>query len=84
MTRGPAPRTDCNTGMLSAQAGFALRVSGWDKVRILQGGMARGQANGGFDAVAKAAGPAWQGLPGRVSITKVPFTGNVIAFHHVQ
>lgn len=48
----------CNTGSLSAQAGFALRVAGWDNVRILQGGMAEWQAKGGFDAAAKAAGPA--------------------------
>ena len=43
----------CNTGSLSAQAGFALRVAGWDNVRILQGGMAEWQAKGGFDAAAK-------------------------------
>lgn len=30
----------CNTGSLSAQAGFALRVSGWENVKILQGGYA--------------------------------------------
>ena len=48
----------CNTGSLSAQAGFALRVAGWDNVRILQGGMADWQAKGGFDAAAKVAGPA--------------------------
>ena len=30
----------CNTGSLSAQAGFALRLAGWGNVRILQGGMA--------------------------------------------
>ena len=48
----------CNTGSLSAQAGFALRVAGWDNVRILQGGMQEWQAKGGFDAAAKAAGPA--------------------------
>ena len=48
----------CNTGSLSAQAGFALRVAGWDNVRILQGGMTEWQAKGGFDAAAKAAGPA--------------------------
>ena len=48
----------CNTGSLSAQAGFALRVAGWDNVRILQGGMAEWQAKGGFEAAAKAAGPA--------------------------
>ena len=48
----------CNTGSLSAQAGFALRVAGWDNVRIWQGGMAEWQAKGGFEAAAKAAGPA--------------------------
>jgi rhodanese-related sulfurtransferase len=48
----------CNTGSLSAQAGFALRVAGWDNVRILQGGMAEWQAKGGFDAAAKAASAA--------------------------
>ena len=50
----------CNTGSLSAQAGFALRVAGWDNVRILQGGMTEWQAKGGFDAAVKAAGPAKQ------------------------
>ena len=35
----------CNTGSLSAQAGFALRVAEW-------------QAKGGCDAAAKVAGPA--------------------------
>ncbi|OYU11898.1 MAG: sulfurtransferase [Comamonadaceae bacterium PBBC1] len=44
----------CNTGSLSAQAGFALRVAGWENVRILQGGMTEWQAKGGFDAAAKA------------------------------
>ena len=48
----------CNTGSLSAQAGFALRVAGWDNVRILQGGMTDWQAKGGFDASTKAARPA--------------------------
>lgn len=46
----------CNTGSLSAQAGFALRVAGWDNVRILQGGFAEWQAKGGLDANARAAG----------------------------
>lgn len=41
--------TDCNTGPLSAQAGFALRVAAWDKPRILQGG---------FVATARATAPA--------------------------
>ena len=48
----------CNTGSLSAQAGFALRVAGWDNVRILQGGMEEWKAKGGFDAAAKATSPA--------------------------
>ena len=48
----------CNTGSLSAQAGFALRVSGWENVKILQGGFAEWQAKGGLDANAKAAGAA--------------------------
>ncbi len=46
----------CNTGSLSAQAGFALRVAGWDNVRILQGGFAEWKAKGGLDAHEKAAG----------------------------
>lgn len=48
----------CNTGSLSAQAGFALRVAGWENVRILQGGMEEWKAKGGFDAAAKAPAPA--------------------------
>lgn len=48
----------CNTGTLSAQAGFALRVAGWENVRILQGGMAEWKAKGGFDAAANATAPA--------------------------
>ena len=48
----------CNTGTLSAQAGFALRVSGWENVKILQGGFAEWKAKGGLDANAKAAGVA--------------------------
>jgi len=48
----------CNTGSLSAQAGFALRVAGWDNVRILQGGMEEWKAKGGFDAASKATRPA--------------------------
>lgn len=47
----------CNTGSLSAQAGFALRMAGYDNVRILQGGFAEWKAKGGLDAAAKAAGP---------------------------
>jgi len=48
----------CNSGSLSAQAGFALRLAGWDNVRILQGGMDEWKAKGGFDAAAKATRPA--------------------------
>ncbi len=46
----------CNTGSLSAQAGFALRVSGWENVKILQGGFAEWKAKGGLDASTKAGG----------------------------
>lgn len=48
----------CNTGSLSAQAGFALRVAGHDNVRILQGGFEEWKAKGGFEANARAAGQA--------------------------
>ena len=48
----------CNTGSLSAQAGFALRVSGWENVKILQGGYAEWKAKGGLDANARASGVA--------------------------
>lgn len=47
----------CNTGSLSAQAGFALRVAGYENVRILQGGFAEWKAKGGLDAATKATGP---------------------------
>jgi len=43
----------CNTGTLSAQAGFALRVAGYENVRILQGGFAEWKAKGGLDAAEK-------------------------------
>lgn len=48
----------CNTGSLSAQAGFALRVAGWENVRVLQGGLEEWKAKGGFDAAAKTTAPA--------------------------
>lgn len=44
----------CNSGSLSAQAGFAMRVAGWDSLRILQGGFDEWRAKGGFDAASKA------------------------------
>lgn len=46
----------CNQGTLSAQAGFALRLAGYENVRILQGGMSEWQAKGGFDAFVRAGG----------------------------
>lgn len=46
----------CNTGSLSAQAGFALRVAGYENVHILQGGFAEWKAKGGFDASSRPAG----------------------------
>src|SRR5690606_10088769 len=48
----------CYSGSLSAQAGFALGVAGWENVRILQGGMEEWKAKGGFDAAARATTPA--------------------------
>ncbi|MBT9465261.1 rhodanese-like domain-containing protein [Hydrogenophaga sp.] len=48
----------CNTGSLSAQAGFALRVAGWDNLRILQGGMEEWKAKGGFDAATRTTSSA--------------------------
>lgn len=48
----------CNTGSLSAQAGFALRVAGWDNLRILQGGIEDWKAKGGFDAATRATAAA--------------------------
>lgn len=44
----------CNTGTLSAQAGLALRLLGWNNVRILQGGFEGWKARGGFDASKRA------------------------------
>ncbi|MBT9522569.1 MAG: rhodanese-like domain-containing protein [Dechloromonas sp.] len=48
----------CNTGSLSAQAGFALRLAGYDNVRILQGGFTEWKAKGGLDAASKATAAA--------------------------
>lgn len=47
----------CNSGSLSAQAGFALRVAGMDNVRILQGGFSEWKSKGGFDAYKRATQP---------------------------
>jgi rhodanese-related sulfurtransferase len=48
----------CNTGSLSAQAGFALRVAGYENVKILQGGFEEWKAKGGLGANARAQGAA--------------------------
>ena len=47
----------CNSGSLSAQAGFALRVAGLENVRILQGGFDEWKAKGGFDASTRVTSP---------------------------
>ena len=44
----------CNTGSLSAQAGFALRVAGYENLRILQGGYEEWKTKGGMDAYKRA------------------------------
>lgn len=56
ITKNKAVLIYCNTGTLSAQAGFALRVSGWENVRILQGGFTEWKSKGGLDANSNAAG----------------------------
>jgi rhodanese-related sulfurtransferase len=48
----------CNTGSLSAQAGFALRVAGFENVRILQGGFMEWKAKGGLESASRASAPA--------------------------
>lgn len=49
----------CNTGSLSAQAVFAMRLLGWDNVKVLQDGIEGWKRKGGFKAnelAARAAG----------------------------
>jgi rhodanese-related sulfurtransferase len=48
----------CNSGSLSAQAVFALRLLGYDNVRVLQDGIEGWKKKGGFDAHARASQPA--------------------------
>jgi rhodanese-related sulfurtransferase len=48
----------CNTGSLSAQAVFALRLLGWDNVRVLQDGLVGWKAKGGFEANQRASDAA--------------------------
>ncbi len=40
----------CNSGTLSAQAAFTLKLAGVENVLILQGGLNQWKAEGGFDA----------------------------------
>jgi len=44
----------CNTGSLSAQSVFAMRLLGWDNVKVLQDGLEGWKKKGGFDANAQA------------------------------
>jgi rhodanese-related sulfurtransferase len=48
----------CNTGSLSAQAVFAMRLLGWDNVKVLQDGIEGWKKKGGFQANALAIQPA--------------------------
>ncbi|MDQ1315614.1 MAG: hypothetical protein QG662_1723 [Pseudomonadota bacterium] len=48
----------CNSGSLSAQAVFALRLLGHDNVKVLQDGIEGWKKKGGFDAHARAGKPA--------------------------
>ena len=48
----------CNSGTLSAQAAFALKLAGVENVLILQGGLNEWKAEGGFDAQRRATQPA--------------------------
>jgi rhodanese-related sulfurtransferase len=48
----------CNSGSLSAQAVFALRLLGHDNVKVLQDGIEGWKAKGGFDANQRSQGNA--------------------------
>lgn len=48
----------CNTGSLSAQSVFAMRLMGWDNVKVLQDGIEGWKKKGGFEANARASQPA--------------------------
>lgn len=47
----------CNTGSLSAQSVFAMRLLGWDNVKVLQDGIEGWKKKGGFEANARASKP---------------------------
>jgi rhodanese-related sulfurtransferase len=44
----------CNTGSFSGQVAMALRMEGYENVRILHGGFGEWKARGGMDAYARA------------------------------
>lgn len=44
----------CNTGSFSGQVAMALRMAGYENVRILHGGYAEWKARGGLEAYARA------------------------------
>lgn len=48
----------CNSGSLSAQAVFALRLLGHENVKVLQDGLEGWKKKGGFEAHARARAPA--------------------------
>lgn len=48
----------CNTGSLSAQSVFAMRLLGWDNVKVLQDGIEGWKKKGGFKANELASKPA--------------------------
>lgn len=45
----------CNTGSFSAQSAMALRMAGFENVRILHGGFVEWKARGGMEANGRAA-----------------------------
>jgi rhodanese-related sulfurtransferase len=47
----------CNTGSLSAQAVFAMRLLGWSNVKVLLRGFEDWKHQGGFEANARASKP---------------------------
>ncbi len=48
----------CNSGTLSAQGAFALKMAGVENVLVLQGGLSQWKAEGGFDAATRTTQPA--------------------------
>ncbi len=48
----------CNSGSLSAQSVFAMRLLGWENVKVLQDGIEGWKKKGGFEANARASKPA--------------------------